>query len=168
MSKRPSLVGIPVIVKRLWTPNLIPGSSHIPVVMFVDDNWYQIVAINVSFFVTQDLVRHVRKWYAMTVTAATRRQQLDDALKKAGLVASLVGGNLIVININVLHLVMMVNVYPAIRLAFSYVSADVIKRLVIVRAQHGDVKKSVANLLIVGIMCVMRSVMMLANVHHVS
>ena len=168
MSRRLSPVGIPAIVKRLWTPNLIPGSSHIPVVMFVDDNWYQIVATNASFFVTQDLVHHVRKWYAMTVTAAILRQQLDVVLKKIGRVASLVGDNLIVINIDVLHLVMMVNVHPAIRLAFSYVSADVIKRLVIVRAQHGNVKKSVANLLIVGIMCVMRSVMMLANVHHVS
>ena len=135
---------------------------------FVSDNWYQIVATNTSFFVTQALVPRVRKWFAVTVTAAILHQQLDVVLKNNGLVASLVGDNLIVINIDVLHLVMTENVHPAIRLAFSYVSADVIKRLVIVRAQRGNVKKSVANLLIVGIMCVMRSVMMLANVHHVS
>ena len=168
MSRRPSPLGIHAIVKKLWTPNLIPGLSHIPVVMFVDDNWYQIVAINASFFVTLDLVHHVRKWYAMTVTAAILRQQLGVVSRKNGHVASLVGDNSFVINIDVLHLVTMENVHPAIRLAFSYASVDVTTRLVIVRAQHGNAKKNVANLLIVGIMCVMRSVMMLVNVHHVS
>lgn len=164
MSRKPFPVGIHAIVERLWTPNLIPGLSPIPVAMFADNSSFQNVATNASSFVIQDLVHHVRKWYAMTVTAAILRQQLDVVSRKNGRVASLVDENSIVINIDVLHLVMMQNVYLAIRLAFSYACADVIKRLVIVPAQYGNAKKYVANPLIVDIMCVMRSVMMV-NVH---